>query len=352
MKKSILFLLPVSCLLLLASCGHSTKPAAARSTDVIPVQIITVGQTAGNSGIPLSGQFTTNDEAMLGFKTSGVINSILVKEGEAIREGQLLATLNLTEVNAQVQQAQLGYEKAQRDYQRVTNLYTDSVATLEQWQNSRTGLDIARQQLNTAQFNRRYAEIRAVKNGFVLRKLASEGQVVSSGTAVLQTNGAGTTGWILKAGAGDRDWAAIHINDKAVVTLDNNSEQQYEGTVIRKSESTDPATGTFSIEIRLADSHAAGVASGVFGRAMVAASGAAQSNNQWSLPYDALLDADGSNGYVFVAQNGTVARKVKVTIAGMSKDAIQVSGGLEAGQQVIVSGSAYLTDNSPIKITR
>ena len=60
-----------------------------------------------------------------------------------------------------MQQAQLAYEKASRDLQRLTNLFNDSVATLEQVQNARTTRDLAAQQLNSARFNRQYSEIRA-----------------------------------------------------------------------------------------------------------------------------------------------------------------------------------------------
>ncbi|MGY0039503.1 biotin/lipoyl-binding protein [Pedobacter sp. NJ-S-72] len=86
-----------------------------------------LNQESSNATIAVSGQFTTDDEVLLSFKTGGIINSLLVKEGDAVKKGQLLATLNLTEINAQVQQTQLSYEKAKRDYQRTKNLYSDSV---------------------------------------------------------------------------------------------------------------------------------------------------------------------------------------------------------------------------------
>ncbi|MFX4370069.1 hypothetical protein ABTA37_20270, partial [Acinetobacter baumannii] len=77
----------------------------------------------------------------------------------------LIATLNLTEINAQVQQAEIAYEKALRDYKRVTNLYKDSVANLEQMQNAKTALDVAQQQVTAANFNKNYSEIKALTDG-------------------------------------------------------------------------------------------------------------------------------------------------------------------------------------------
>jgi hypothetical protein len=49
----------------------------------------------------------------------------------------LLATLNLTEINAEPAASRLVYEKAARDHQRLINLFNDSVATLEQVQNAK-----------------------------------------------------------------------------------------------------------------------------------------------------------------------------------------------------------------------
>jgi multidrug efflux pump subunit AcrA (membrane-fusion protein) len=86
--------------------------------------------------ITASGLLSTENEARLSFKISGIIEKIFVKEGDRVRKGQLLATLKSTEIASQVQQVQLTVEKAQRDYQRANNLYKDSVVTLEQLQNA------------------------------------------------------------------------------------------------------------------------------------------------------------------------------------------------------------------------
>ena len=82
------------------------------ASDVIPVKVIEINQESIGQTVHASGVFTTEDETYLGFKIGGVIQHILVKEGDAIKSGQLLATLNLTEIKAQVQQAQIGLEKA------------------------------------------------------------------------------------------------------------------------------------------------------------------------------------------------------------------------------------------------
>ena len=93
----------------------------------------------------------------------------MVREGDQVRKGQLLATLKSTEISAQVQQVQLSLDKATRDYERASNLYKDSVATMEQWQNAKTGLDIAKQNYQQASFNQQYSKIYANQDGLSLK---------------------------------------------------------------------------------------------------------------------------------------------------------------------------------------
>lgn len=349
--KAIHYTILLLCIPFFYACNSST-PAVSKKpdNDTIPVKIMKLNQESSNATIAVSGQFTTDDEVMLSFKTGGIINSLLVKEGDAVKKGQLLATLNLTEINAQVKQAQLSYEKAKRDYQRTKNLYADSVATLEQLQNSKTSVEVAQQQLNLVAFNRKYSEIHAPENGFILRKLADAGQQVTSGTAVLQVNGAQSGKWQLKVGISDREWAILKLNDHAKIETTANPGQFSDGVVSRKSEGVDAATGTFTAYITVTGPRPKAIAAGMFGKAILHPSKTMEHKGTWQIPYEALLDGDGSNGFVFVTNDHKTAHKVKVTVAGIEKNTVIISDGLQDAAALIISGSAYLTDNSPISI--
>lgn len=371
MQKLYILLLPAAALLF-QYCGTpaSGKSTTIASTDTIPVQIMVLGSPSSlSSGVAVSGQFTTDDETMLSFKTGGIISAILVNEGDRIHKGQLLATLNLTEINTQVNQAQLNLEKAQRDYTRTQHLYADSVATLEQFQNAKTALDVATEQVHSTHFNLDYSQIRASQDGFVLRKLANPGQVITAGTAVLQTNGAraatGSSVWLLRVGLSDQQWAIVHLGDNASIQTNALPNQILTGTVSRKSAQVDPATGSFTADIRLNGNMPTTLASGLFGKGEIfpvaaRSAGATSTHNvsaangtksqNWKIPFESLLDGDGSSGYVFVTTQDRKAQKIKVRIAGMEKDSVVIGEGLQEGQTLIISGSAYLTDSSPIRI--
>lgn len=346
MKQLAILLLP---LLVLSACNDKQAPAEKKVDDIVPVRVM-VPEPGGASGsLTVSGQFTTDDESVLAFKTGGIIDKILVKEGDAVRAGQLLATLKLTEIDAAVQQATLALEKARRDYNRASNLYKDSVATLEQVQNAKTAVDMATQQLEAARFNRTYSEVRAAKSGFVLRRIAGEGQVVGAGTPVFQVNGASSATWQLRVGLSDRQWTALKVGDKATVA--NDAGKQWVGTVVRKAQVADPATGLFTADVKVNTTGNDGIASGMYGKATLQIA-TTQALRVWKIPYDALLDADGSLGYVFVIGADNTARRIPVTIQGMERDRVLISEGLDSVQQLVVSGSAYLTDNSKVRIVQ
>lgn len=344
--NSLILLISVALLAQACSSSEGKNETASTKSDVIPVKVIMLEKETIGPVIQTSGLFTTDDETMLAFKTGGVIEKIYVKEGDAIREGQLLATLNLTEIEAQVAQATLALEKAKRDFNRVQNLYRDSVATLEQFQNTKTGMEVAQRQADAANFNRSYSEIRAISNGYVLRKMANEGQVISSGTSVLQTNGASQNNWKLRVGISDREWAIVSIGDVATITTDALPNKIFEATVTRKSESTDGMSGAFTLELTMKTANAS-LASGLFGKATITP---AKKQLMWKIPYDALLDGNAQAGYVFTTNDSKTAVKTPVVVNAIDRDHVLISAGLEDAKLLIVSGSAYLRDGSLVRV--
>ena len=348
--KTILTIVAVP--FIMVSCTTKKEAVKTADTDIIPVKIMNLSPTTGAATINISGQFTTDDEAYLSFKTGGIINKIYVREGDAVKQGQLLATLNMAEINAQVEQAHIAYDKASRDYQRVMNLYKDSVATLEQVQNTKTGMDLAKQQVTSAEFNRTYSEIRAPRSGYVLHKMMNEGQLAGTGMPVFQINGASSGNWMLRAGISDKEWSNITINDKAEITIPALNGKAYTGQVVRKAEGADQLTGSYTIDVKFTNEKPASLAAGMFGKAMIIhADKSETAASSWAIPYEALLDGDGSNGYVFITNDNKTVQKLKVTVERIEKDHVIINDGLQNARSLIISGSAYLTEKSKIRVT-
>lgn len=334
--------------LLLVACGSGEKATnEIPDTEIIPVKLTALKTTSSEENMYVSGQFTTDDETYLSFLSGGVIRGMFVREGDRVHKGQLLATLDLTMVNATLSQAKLGLEKSRRDLERARNLQKDGFVTLEQLQNAQTAYDIAKEQLESAEFNLKYSEIRAISDGFILQKMANEGQLVSSGTPVFQTNGAGSKAFRLKVGVSDRQWSRIRVGDPAEVSSDVFGDKRIQAVVSRKAESVDPYSGTFTVELELKEKLPQGLASGVFGKAVIHVS---KPSENWRIPYEALLDGNSDEGYVFVSNDRKTVKKVAVQVENLEQNEVVVSRGLNGYKYVVVSGEPYLNEQATIAV--
>nr|WP_315247154.1 efflux RND transporter periplasmic adaptor subunit [uncultured Flavobacterium sp.] len=346
-KKTI-----VLCLLafpLLYACKEEKKEHTSFETaDIIPIKTATVQSLALTNNISASGLVTTENQANYGFKIGGVVSRIYVEEGQFFKKGQLLAALDATEINAGLNQTDLNVKKYERDYNRANNLYKDSVYTLEQLQNTKTGLDIAKKQKDAVAFNARYAKIYATANGFVASKIANEGEVVGPGTPILAINETNqNNNYLLKVGLTDKEWASVKIGQKAVVTLDGYPEAYFDAAVFRKSQSADAALGSFQVELKLNMKNSK-PAVGMFGKAEIKTENA---EDFIIIPYNSLIEADGNKAFVFIAENNKVKRQ-PVTIAKFENNRVFIKDGLKKTDQIVISNSAYLNEQSTIKIIK
>jgi len=357
MKKTDHFLpLFATAMALASACGgHVDRRQIPRPEDTIPVTLMPLRAVGGESEIVATGMFTTDDETLLGFKNGGVVSAIHVEEGSFVRAGQRLASVQSAELDAKSRQAAVALEKAQRDYDRAQKLFSDSVATREQAQNALSALELARQDARAVAHNVEHLHIVSPVSGYVLARLANEGQVVGPGTPVLRVNGAGKGRWMLKVGVGDAQWIRIRKGDRAAIVTDLLPEGELRAFVARKSEGLDPATGTFAVYLEVENPPKGKMASGVFGRARISVAETPKTNGTadrpaWQVPYETLVDASGREAYVFVTTDGRTAQRRKIILATLEEDHATVARGLEDTDAIIVAGSAYLLDGSPIAV--
>ena len=350
MKNIKLLSLVAATLIVVASCKEKNqKKDAIGEPDIIPVKISAVSVLGVPDHISATGLVSTEDEAKYAFKIGGVISRILVQEGQFFKQGQLLATLNSTEISAGLAQSSLSVEKAQRDYSRAVNLYKDSVYTLEQLQNTKTALDVAKKAREATAFNERYSKIYAASDGFVSKKIANEGEVIAEGMPVMLINSTEQhNSYLLKVGVTDREWAIIKPGQAAKVTLDGYAGQQFDAAVFRKSQAADHELGSFQIELKL-QLNGIKPAIGMFGKAEIATH---QDKSVMVIPYGALVEADGYKGFVFTTINATRVKRVPVTILKFDNDNVYLKDKLDGIDQIVISNSAYLNEQSIIKIIK
>ncbi len=329
----------------LAGCGRDVDAGRANA-EIVHVHVAPIEKESRRLPIRASGRLAAKAEVKLSFKIGGIIEHVFVDEGTGVKQGESLARLNLAEIDAQVLQAQSALDKAGRDLARVERLYRDSVATLEQYQDAKTGVDIAEANVNIAEFNRRYAEINAPASGDVLRRMAESGELVSPGQPVFLF-GADQGGWVVRAGLVDRDIVKIAAGDSASLSFDAFPDRTFSGFVTEVADGADPMSGTFEIEVAVNDPGDL-LKSGFIARMDLFPSRGPMLDY---IPVEALVEGNGREGVVYAYEAATgEARKIPIQIAQILDREIAVSGGLDGYDHVVTDGAVFIKTNGVVEV--
>ncbi len=328
--------------LLLAACRPAEQPAAKEITNV-GTALITAGPA--QPAVSTNGFITTREELKLSFKVAGIVRNVAVKEGQAVRAGQQLAVLELTEVDSQVEQARQLADKAERDQVRGAKLRADGLISEQDLETLRTQAAVSQATLRSAEFNQKFSTILAPRDGVVLRKLVEDREFVQPGQSVLVI-GPREGGYILRAGLSDRDIVRLRLGDPATVTADAFPGQTLKGRISVLPGAADPASGLFQIEVAL-DPAPVQLVSGLSARLQIEPVLAARSTLPYA-PIAAVIEADGDRGAVFVLEDG-VARRRAVRIAFIAPESVAIAEGLKVGETVVTDGALYLEDGEKIQ---
>lgn len=353
LRPTVLFsaaMLPV-----LAACGTSPAPERDPTPRAPAVSVSVEAVTSGANAdlVNATGTFGSRDEIPLAFKIGGIVSRVLVDEGATVQRGQLLAALDLREINAAVDKAQVGFDKAQRDQARVQRLAADSVATLVQLQDATTALEAARSDLITAKVNREYATIVAPEGGIVLQRMVTAGSNVSPGTPIIQLGGS-RRGRVLRVGLPDRDALRVQLGDAATVHFDALPSRTFTGRVQMLGRSADPRTGTYAVEITVNGAEA--LPSGLVGSVTIAASASTSGATRGaSVSVDALLEADRDSATVYTVASASgasgelIAQPHRVRVTGVTGDRALVEG-IAPDTRIVTRGASYVTPGARMRI--
>jgi len=329
--------------LTLAACSDSTPSPQPPAT---PVRVAEAHAGPAVAPFATNGIVAAKDEMRLSFTIGGIVRRISVAEGERIARGQLLAELELTEVDAQLEQVAQLAAKARRDLERGERLYAEQVITLEQLQDLRTQASVAQAQATGARFNRGHAVIAAPHDGVVLRTYVQEREIVGAGAPVLMVSGA-ERGHVVRAALADREIVQLRLGDTAEIRLDAWPGRRFTGTVTEISGAAETGSGLFPIEVRF-EADAPQLASGLVAKLTIhpAAAGAAALTY---VPIAAIVEGDGERASVYVLRAGRAERRA-VTVAFITADGVALDAGVASGETVVTDGALYLADGERIRV--
>ncbi len=183
---------------------RSDRPEPAPGAERRSPATVAARDTLLPASVEAAGLAQPVQRAALGTKLLGTVTAVLVREGDRVRRGQLLARVDArdiearrVQVNANVAAAEAVYQEALTQARRFRALYADSAATryqLDQAETALAGAEAAREaalaQARELDALGSYAEIRAPFAGIVTRRHADPGALVAPGAPLIEVQDA------------------------------------------------------------------------------------------------------------------------------------------------------------------
>ncbi|QEC69879.1 efflux RND transporter periplasmic adaptor subunit [Panacibacter ginsenosidivorans] len=353
-----------SLLLSLAACSGDEKPGTLQSTDTAVAVTVTTpsGNTTANS-ITASGQVEAVQTANISTRVMGYITSIPVKVGDAVKAGQLLVSINSTDIQAKraqtdamIAQAQAAVESAKKDYDRFTVLYAKQSATAKELDNvtlqynaAKANLEAAKQMRNEANAQLSYTNITAPFSGIVTQKLMDAGSMATPGMPILTIEQNGS--FQVSASVPESQIALLKQGSIADLQIKSTG-TTLKGTVAQISQSSQNTGGQYIIKIHIADKDKTGLYAGMYVNVSIPVEKAVTTTvntNAVLVPLSAIVNKDQLSGVYTVSSNNTAMLRW-VRLGNTYGENVEVLSGLAANEKFISSADGKLYNGVPVKI--
>ncbi|ACI09524.1 MULTISPECIES: efflux RND transporter periplasmic adaptor subunit [Klebsiella] len=336
---------------LLPGCGDNQG----NTTDPVrTVRYVVVGSAQTLPALERTGEIHAHDETILSFRTGGRIVTRSVDIGDRVNAGQLLATLENTTSQNQLDGAQADYEGAKASAQvaalnvnRMQKLMPTGAIARTQLDTARADWLVARARLKNSESALRNAReslgwtrLIAPRSGVITEVSASAGQVVNGGQSVLTL----ATGEALDVVFDIAKPEAIPPQEQAGlrVSLLSDPSVQASAAVRDISPQADPQTRTWRVRATLQNPPLA-MALGASVTVTLPATGP----HGYALPASALSRVDDKPA-VYVINPQSQAQLRVVVPAYYTATSVIISGGLEPGDRVITAGVSKLRSGEPV----
>ena len=301
-----------------------------------------------------SGTIDARNTASVGFLVGGRMSSRAVGVGDVVKVDDLIANLDTTDLQNQLDAAKAAVAAAQATLDQAVpkeaamkKLLAEGVTTQDTYNQALQALQSAQANLASAQANQRlaesqlgYATLKAPVAGAVTQTGADPGQVVSAGQMIVDIAQTADLDAVFSVAA--RVATAAKIGIPVDVSLQQDPTIKTVGAVRQISPSADATTGTYTIRVGLTNPPAQfrlGVL--VNGRAEVAG------GVYVKVPATALLTTGDTPAVWVVGSDETVSKK-PVKVSSYESDAVLIESGVEKGDLVVIAGVNSLVDGQKV----
>ena len=325
-----------------ASDQSADKDARAAAEAAIPVEIATPER--GEMLAMYSGTATLEAEADAEViaKVNGEVRRIFVEEGDRVAAGQVLAQLDDRQLRLQAAQTRAALAKSERDFNRQVELHDKGLVSAGAFEGLKFDLDNQRAADDLARLNLSYSEIRAPFAGVVSARHIKVGQEIAAGAKIFRV----TNPSPLKASVfvPERELARLKPGQSATIAVDALAGRTYPAIVKLVSPTVDAATATFKVTLEVSERNG-DLKPGMFSRIGIVFE---RRPDALTIPRIALLDTDGSANVFVVTAGKAEQRAIKTGLANSGR--VEVTEGLQGGEQIVVVGQNGLKDGNPVRV--
>jgi RND family efflux transporter MFP subunit len=325
------------------STSNAATEAAAGKT--VPVQIQTVQPSVFKHYIQVQGEVESDRTIFITPKTAADVEDILVKRGDDVKKGQVLARLDSRIIRSQIKEIENQLKLAKTIFERQQNLRSEDIGSEVEFLQAQTQYQALRNQLATLNEQLKNFTITATISGTVNNVMMKEGETVGpndpafqiSNSDALKVTGEVSESYISRVDPSD----SVHIY---LSSLDTTLVRQIDvvGNVI------DRRNRTFGIEIYI-DSQNERILPYMSTRLMI---NDITLNNQMVVAVNVVQTANG-DPFLFIAEqneNGWTAAKRTVKTGPYYGNSLVIEDGIAMGDRVIISGYANVSNGDILSV--
>lgn len=346
-KKNFVKILKFMLLSLIVVLTNGCSPAKSEQQKLStkPVKLYEIPSIISHSYDSFWAEVDAGNRAQLSFQVPGVIDKLEVRDGQSIKKGQLLASLDPTDYQLAVNASQAQYDLAQTRYLRNKQLYSKKLISTDTLDRSETDYKAAHANLEEAKTDLDYTLLKAPFSGVISLSFVKAHQFVAAKRAILNIINNDQLDITISIPVPYVDRIGLNTlkNKNFMVVFDLYSEMIVPAKFKEMSTRADADTNSYSATMSLLRPTDINILTGMTGQVLVSSS---IQTAAIKLPNEAWIDKQVGKGKVwrYDPQNSTVkAIEVKLNNSG------GITDGLTEGDLVVIAGAASLKEGQTVR---
>lgn len=306
--------------------GWSTQP---KSTQIV-VKVIPVSDSQSSEGVSYVGTIEPVKSTTITSPYGGTLVSVRVKQGDRVRQGQVIAEISSSSVESAYQTAQATLRQAQDGYERASQVYASGSIADVKMVEIETQLAKAQAMEQTARKAREDCRIKAPYSGTIGDVLANQGEELTLSAPIVRL--LDLSDLEIDIPVPEAELSSIAIGDRAEIVIPAIG-RQTSASITRKGVVASSLSHSYECTLgRISDPQ--GLMPGMTCKVYIKRQSCEQG---LVVPAGAIMT--GTNGrYVWTVTDGVVGQRY-IKVAGYQGDGILVSEGLEDVDSIIVEGA-------------